>query len=60
MGSTLADKIVVDKSDRKMYLYKNGSLLGSMPVSLGANDHQGPKVKRGDKRTPIGTYTVLN
>jgi len=60
MSSTLADKLIVDKSDRKMYLYKNGSLLGSMPVSLGANDYQGPKVKAGDKRTPIGTYTVLN
>jgi len=60
MSSTLADKIIVDKSDRKMYLYKNGSLLGSMKVSLGANDYQGPKVKRGDKRTPLGTYTILN
>jgi len=60
MSSVVADKIVVDKSDRKMYLYKNGSLLGSMPVSLGANDHKGAKIKRGDKRTPIGTYTILN
>ena len=60
MSSTTADKIIVDKSDRKMYLYRNGSLLGSMPVSLGANDYQGAKVKAGDKRTPIGTYTILN
>jgi len=60
MSKTIADKIIVDKSDRKMYLYKNGKLLASMPVSLGANDHLGPKVKQGDKRTPIGTYTILN
>ncbi len=60
LSSTLADKIVVDKSDRKMYLYKGNKLLASMRVSLGENDHQGPKVKRGDKRTPIGTYTILN
>ena len=60
MSSNPADKIVVDKSDRKMYLYRNGSQVGSLPVSLGANDYQGPKVQRGDKRTPIGTYRILN
>jgi len=60
MSSTPADKIIVDKSDRKMYLYRNGALLVSMPVSLGANDYQGSKIKRGDKRTPLGTYTILN
>jgi len=60
MSSEVADKIVVDKSDRTMTLYKNGSQIGSMPVSLGANDHEGNKVQRGDKRTPVGTYTILN
>jgi len=60
MVSNPADKIVVDKSDRKMYLYRGGSLIASFKVSLGANDYQGSKVKRGDKRTPIGTYKVLN
>ena len=60
MSSTLADRIVVDKSDRKMYLYRDGSTIATFPVSLGANDYQGPKVKRGDKRTPIGTYRIVN
>jgi len=60
LGSTVADKIVVDKSDRRMYLYKNGSEIASFRVSLGANDYQGEKVQKGDKRTPIGTYTILN
>jgi len=60
MSSVTADRIVVDKSDRKMYLYRGGSLLKSFPVSLGANDYQGPKVKAGDKRTPIGTYRIVN
>ncbi|NKQ40150.1 MAG: L,D-transpeptidase family protein [Sulfurovum sp.] len=60
LSSTLADKIVVDRSDRAMYLYKNGSLLGSMKVSLGENDHKGSKVKRGDRKSPIGTYKILN
>jgi murein L,D-transpeptidase YafK len=60
MSGTVADSIVVDKSDRKMYLYSGGSLIKTFPVSLGANDYQGPKVKQGDKRTPIGTYRILN
>jgi murein L,D-transpeptidase YafK len=60
LSSTIADRLVVDKSDRKMYLYKNGSIIQTFRVSLGANDYQGPKIKRGDKRTPIGTYTIIN
>jgi len=55
-----ADKIIVVKSERKMYLYKNGKVIETFPISLGANDHLGNKIKRGDKRTPIGTYTILN
>ncbi len=60
MGSVIADSIVVDKSDRKMYLYRGGSVIKTFPVSLGANDYQGPKMKQGDKRTPIGTYRIIN
>jgi len=54
------DKIVVIKSERKMYLYKDGKVVDSFPVSLGKNDHLGNKVKRGDKRTPVGRYSILN
>jgi len=55
-----ADKIVVVKSEHKMYVYKNGSVIKTFPVSLGANDYQGNKVQRGDKKTPVGRYTILN
>ena len=55
-----ADKIVVDKSERKMYLYKDGKVIEEFPVSLGKNDHLGNKVQRGDKKTPVGRYTILN
>jgi len=58
--SKAADKIVVVKSEHKMYLYKNGKVIETFPVSLGANDYQGNKVKRGDKKTPVGTYKILN
>ena len=60
MSSEIADKIVVDKTSRTMTLYSNGSEMTTMPVSLGANDYQGNKVRQGDKRTPIGSYTILN
>lgn len=58
--SRAADKIVVDKSKHKLYVYKNGAVIKTFPVSLGANDYLGCKVKRGDKRTPVGRYTILN
>jgi len=60
MSSVLADRMIVDKSDRKMYLYRGGSQIARFRVSLGVNDYQGDKIKRGDKRTPIGTYKILN
>jgi murein L,D-transpeptidase YafK len=60
MSSVTAESIIVDKSDRKMYLYRNGSVIQTFRISLGAKDYQGPKVKAGDKRTPIGTYRILN
>ena len=55
-----ADKVVVIKGERKMYLYKGGSVIDTFSVSLGKKDHLGNKVKRGDKRTPVGKYTILN
>ncbi len=58
--SRAADKIVVDKSERKMYIYKDGKVIKTFPVSLGTNDHLGNKVQRGDKKTPVGEYTILN
>ena len=58
--SRAADKLVVVKSEHKMYVYKDGKVIKEFPVSLGSNDYQGNKVKRGDKRTPVGTYSILN
>ena len=51
------DKIVVSKSKREMYLYRDGRKVESFRVSLGKNP-KGHKVKRGDHRTPIGSYTI--
>jgi murein L,D-transpeptidase YafK len=51
------DRIVVVKKYRKMYLYKNGKLQQTIPVSLGRNP-VGHKKKEGDGRTPEGEYRI--
>jgi murein L,D-transpeptidase YafK len=51
------DRIVVVKKERRMYLYKEGKVQRSIPISLGKNPI-GHKVKRGDYRTPEGTFFI--
>ena len=51
------DRIVVVKKERKMYLYKNNKVTGTIPVSLGKNP-VGHKVQRGDNRTPEGEFWI--
>jgi murein L,D-transpeptidase YafK len=50
-----ADFVLVKKSERKLYLYSNGTLLKEYNIVLGGNT-KGPKVQEGDKKTPEGTY----
>ena len=52
-----ADYVVVDKSDRKLYLYKAGRVLREFEVSLGLVPN-GPKQREGDFRTPEGKYML--
>ena len=54
-GPDRADYVVVDKSDRKLYLYKAGRVLREFDVSLGQMPN-GPKQREGDFRTPEGKY----
>ncbi|MCF6206281.1 MAG: L,D-transpeptidase [Sulfurovum sp.] len=51
------DYIVVVKKERKMYLYRNGKVMSTFPVSLGKNP-VGQKIKKGDNRTPEGTFWI--
>ena len=53
-----ADKIVVNKSEHKMYVYKDGKVIKTFPVSLGSNP--GRKLSQGDLKTPVGRYTILD
>lgn len=52
-----ADYVVVDKSDRKLYLFRAGRVLREFDVSLGLVPN-GPKQREGDFRTPEGKYVL--
>lgn len=54
---TRVDRILVQKSARKMYLYEAGRVVRTYRISLGKNP-KGPKVREGDARTPEGSYVV--
>ena len=59
LKGVMIDRILVRKSGHKMYLYHNGKVIETMPVSLGKNASKGPKVKQGDFKTPTGKYTIV-
>lgn len=54
---TKADFVFVDKSERKMYLKKKGSVLRVYHIALGESP-KGHKVQEGDEKTPEGTYVL--
>lgn len=51
------DLIRVDKSDRRLELLRDGEVLKTYHVSLGANP-VGHKQREGDERTPEGRYRI--
>lgn len=52
-----ADKILVRKAERRLYLLKDGKPFLSYPVSLGF-EPEGHKERQGDGRTPEGRYVL--
>lgn len=52
-----ADRVIVDKSDRRLYLLKHGKVVAEYPIKLGLNPY-GHKQQEGDFRTPEGKYTL--
>jgi murein L,D-transpeptidase YafK len=52
-----ADRVIVKKSERRMYLYRGEQVIASYKVSLGLNP-AGPKQREGDFRTPEGDYRL--
>lgn len=55
-GTILADKVVVIKNEKLLLLLRNGKILKSYRVSIGRNP--GRRVRRGDNRTPEGSYVI--
>ena len=56
-AETRADRVLVEKSARRLTLFRGGALLKSYAVALGRAP-QGPKQQEGDQRTPEGIYTI--
>ncbi len=52
-----ADLIMVDKSDRKLRLYKDDEVIFETGIALGSNP-VGDKRVEGDGRTPEGEYLI--
>jgi len=53
----LADRVIIKKSTRMLYLYSGGEVSGRYHISLG-REPLGAKEFEGDMRTPEGTYLL--
>jgi lipoprotein-anchoring transpeptidase ErfK/SrfK len=53
-----ADRIVVKKSERRLYLLRANQAIAEYPIRLGLNPN-GHKLREGDFRTPEGTYELV-
>ena len=51
------DRILVDKSDHRMTVYRANQRLRTFKVALGAGG-PGPKFRQGDQRVPEGRYAI--
>jgi L,D-peptidoglycan transpeptidase YkuD (ErfK/YbiS/YcfS/YnhG family) len=54
---TLADRVVVSKSARRLYLMQRERVIAEYPIRLGLNP-VGHKEREGDFRTPEGSYQL--
>ncbi len=52
-----ADKILIEKKERRLTLISKGKVLKTYKIALGGNPN-GPKERQGDNKTPEGTYII--
>lgn len=52
-----ADKILIEKKERRLTLSSKGKALKTYQIALGGNPI-GPKERQGDNKTPEGTYVI--
>jgi murein L,D-transpeptidase YafK len=55
LNTERADAVLIVKSERKLYLLKDGEVLRDIDIALGLMP-EGPKEREGDFRTPEGRY----
>jgi murein L,D-transpeptidase YafK len=53
----VADKVIIEKAARKLYLLQNGKAFRTFKIALGIRP-VGHKKKEGDFKTPEGTYLL--
>jgi len=53
----IADKVVIEKAERKLHLMKEGETFRTFDIALGIRP-QGDKESEGDFRTPEGNYLL--
>jgi len=53
----MAERIVIEKRTRRLYLLSRGAVIAEYPVRLGLNPY-GHKEQEGDFRTPEGAYQL--
>jgi tetratricopeptide (TPR) repeat protein len=52
-----ADRILIEKKERRLTLISKGKVLKTYKIALGGNPN-GPKERQGDNKTPEGTYVI--
>lgn len=52
-----ADKILIEKKERRLTLISKGRVLKTYKIALGGNPN-GPKERQGDNKTPEGAYVI--
>ena len=52
-----ADRVLIVKSKRKLYLLKKNKIIAEYHIALGS-EPVGKKSREGDRRTPEGNYTL--
>jgi len=52
-----ADKVLIEKKERRLTLLSKGELIKTYKIALGGNP-VGPKERQGDNKTPEGTYII--
>jgi murein L,D-transpeptidase YafK len=56
-AGTTIDRIVVEKSARRLSMFRNGNQIKTYRIALGRNP-LGPKQQEGDMKTPEGIYKI--